>query len=412
MAFIFAVTISVVTAQDLTTEERVYLENIRSIKFHHEGLFTSLPIIDLNSGGRLILTFDDVYGGDRVYTYKILHCDKDWNISSIDEMEYLDGFNDEEIRDYFYSIGTKLDYTHYRLELPNRDVSWRLSGNYILVVTDDDAGEVAFTRRFMVTEPSLKITTEVRKPVLASRVGTHQELSMVIDYKNFRLMSPQREIFVTILQNGRWDNALRNIQPRFATGDILRFDQTDRLTFAGSKEFRGIDLRSLRSRGFGVHSIDTYTDGYDVLLELDKSRDGQVAFDYEDLNGDYIIESLEDRDDDLTAEYVDAYFALSSPFPLVEGDVCVVGKFTDWVCADDQVMRYDVKNQVYYTSIMMKQGYYDYQYAKVLDGQLDYEAFEGSHFSTRNEYTVLVYFRSFTERYDRLIGVQSIRSQF
>ena len=148
LAFIFAVTISVVTAQDLTTEERVYLENIRSIKFHHEGLFTSLPIIDLNSGGRLILTFDDVYGGDRVYTYKILHCDKDWNISSIDEMEYLDGFNDEEIRDYFYSIGTKLDYTHYRLELPNRDVSWRLSGNYILVVTDDDAGEVAFTRRF------------------------------------------------------------------------------------------------------------------------------------------------------------------------------------------------------------------------------------------------------------------------
>jgi len=149
---IWIVLIIMVLAQNLTSqdeiiyEDHVYLEHIKSVKFHHNRLITSYPIIDLNSGGRLILTFDDILGGDRDYTYKIIHCDKDWNPSDLTEMDYLTGFNDEEIRDYEYSLGTKVDYTNYSLALPNRECGWTISGNYLLVVTDDDSDEIAIEK--------------------------------------------------------------------------------------------------------------------------------------------------------------------------------------------------------------------------------------------------------------------------
>ncbi len=36
--------------------------------------------------------------------------------------------------------------------------------------------------------------------------------------------------------------------------------------------------------------------------------------------------------------------------------------------------------------------------------------FEGSHYETENDYTVLIYYRNPRERYDRVIGVQTINT--
>ena len=57
---------------DFRFEDDVYLDYIKSVKFNHEGLFTSLPLIDLNSTGRLVLSFDDLTAGDKDYTYEII----------------------------------------------------------------------------------------------------------------------------------------------------------------------------------------------------------------------------------------------------------------------------------------------------------------------------------------------------
>ena len=111
---------------EIIYEDHVYLDHIRAVKFHHTRLITSQPIIDLNSNGQLLLTFDDILGGDREYIYRIMHCDKDWNPSDLTEMDYLTGFNDEEIRDFQYSRGTKIDYTNYQLAIPNNDTGWRI----------------------------------------------------------------------------------------------------------------------------------------------------------------------------------------------------------------------------------------------------------------------------------------------
>ena len=53
-------------------EDDIYDANIKSVKFHIADLPTSMPIISLNSQSQLILTFDDMMGGDRYFAYKVI----------------------------------------------------------------------------------------------------------------------------------------------------------------------------------------------------------------------------------------------------------------------------------------------------------------------------------------------------
>ncbi len=398
--------------QELIYDNHIYLDHIKSVKFHITDLPTSEPIIDLNSSGTLQLTFDDILGGDRDYTYKIIHCDKDWNPSpNVSEMDYLTGFNDEEIRDYEYSSGTIVDYTNYSLQIPNDDMGWRLSGNYVLIITDDESDEIAITRRFMVPDRKVSIGSRIVRSTRLNRMLYDQEIEMWIDNKNYPIGNPQSELYITVLQNGRWDNAYTNVQPKVYTGNLITFDRTSRLTFTGYNEFRGVDLRTFRTRGFGVHSIDIYEDELNYILQLDEKRGNVLFQNYEDINGDFLIQSLEYNNPHIRGEYGNTYFTIYAPDQILDGDVYVVGAFTDWKPSDEFRLQYDKKKKVYHGNGLLKQGYYDYQYMiQYDDGTIDCEHFEGSHYATRNQYHLLVYQRSFKERYDELISVSAFES--
>lgn len=399
--------------QEIIYEDHVYLEHIKSVKFHHSRLATSEPIIDLNSGGQLILSFDDILGGDRDYTYRIVHCDKDWNLSDITEMDYLDGFNDEDIRDYEYSSGTIVDYTNYRIALPNDDCNWRISGNYLLIITDDESDEIALTRRFMVSERKISIGVDLDRSRRNNRILYDQELDIVLDNERYPIDNPQNELFMTVIQNGRWDNMLTNIQPKISLRNTIQFDRTRSISFPGYNEFRGADLRTFRTRGLGVYTIDIFEDEINILLNLDKKRGNILYQNYQDINGDFIVETLEYPNSRIRSEYVTTNFTIESRDQILDGDVYVVGAFTDWQPIEEFRLQYDSENQVYYGSGLLKQGYYDYQYmVKYDDDTTDCEYFEGSNYATNNQYHILVYQRNYRERYDKLIGVRSISTTF
>ena len=410
-SILLTITLPITGQEELRYEDYTYLDHIRSVKFHHSRLVTSQPILDLGSRGQLILTFDDIYGGDRDYRYRIIHCDKDWNPSDISEMDYLDGFNDEELNDYTYSAGTKYDYTSYRLAFPNDETNVRISGNYLLIITDDDSDELAITRRFMVSERKVSTGAELIRSRKLGRLLFDQEIELFINNKNYPISNPQNELYVTILQNGRWDNAMSNIQPRVALGDQIKFDLNARLSFPGYNEFRGADLRTLRSRGFGVYAINIYEDDIDVVLEMDTKRGNVLFQNFEDLNGDFIVETLEYRGDVSRSEYVNVHFTLAADEPVYDGDVYVIGAFNNWQPQEEFRLEYDKSQKVYNGSGLLKQGYYDYQYLVLNDdGSRDIEFFEGSHYATRNQYHVLVYQRTIGMRWDRLISVSSFES--
>jgi len=397
--------------ENLVYEDEIYLDYIKSVKFHHQNLFTSMPIIDLGSSGKLVLSFDDLDGEDKEYIYEIIHCDKDWNPSDIEEIEFLDGFNGEELQNIDFSEGTFHHYTHYELTLPNDMVKWNLSGNYLLKVYENEYDKtLALTRRFMVIESRVAVLADMVRPSVVSKIKTHQEVAFEINYENFNIRNPIDELEVAIMQNGRWDNMMKGIKPKFVTGETIRFNYMDRFNFPALKEFRIFECRSKRYTGERVHSIDISDVGMDVLLELDESRANKFYHTYPDLNGNYVIENRDYRNVQVSSDYFNAHFALDLRRELYEGDIYVVGKFTDWKLKEEFKLNFDRQNRIYLGQGQLKQGFYDYMYVLKDSNGVSYEALEGSWEETENEYTILVYYSEFGSRYDRLIGLANLNS--
>jgi len=411
--FILLSQLTFAQSEDFRYDNFVYMPHIKSVQLHHLGLPTSDPIIDLNSAGQLILTFDDILGGDLTYNYKLIHCDKDWNRTDMDELEYVDGFNDEDIDTWSYSNTTVSDYTRYELLIPNDNMDFILSGNYILLVYEDDTDLPVLTRRLVFVESLVTVNPLIRRSISALQLKTHHQLEFTINNENFRIQNPQRDVYVTILQNGRWDNAITNRQPVFSRGNDISFNAADYFIFPASREFRFADARSLQYPGAGVHSVDRHPDRIDMLLQLDRSRNERSTFDYRDINGKFVIENADDSNDFLTSEYVDVHFTLQDLNPDLNKDVYVVGGFSDWKCLGENRLEYSSNHQSYIGNIHLKQGFYDYQYAtRDQDGKVDYEVYEGNSFETINEYIFLVYYRPFGARYDQVIGATVETSAF
>jgi len=396
---------------DILYEDHVYMDHIKSVKFHHAGLVTSIPIIDLNEPGQLILSFDDMEGGDKEYIYKLTHCDRNWQPSDIDEFQYLDGFSNEDIQDASYSRNTIHDYTHYRLSLPNDELTWTVSGNYVVAIYDNEYNEeLVITRRFMVVENEVTIGAGFTRPRKVRKARTHHEIDLDINYKDFNISNPMNEIEVTILQNGRWDTAITGIKPRNIFGRNMRFQYIDKLNFPAGREFRFADLRSIKFAQRGINSIDIYSDGVDVLLDLQDERQWKNFHTEEDINGNYIIQAIDERNDNVSAEYVNAIISLETRNPIINGEVYVFGAFSDWKLKEECLMTYDALRKIYYTDLFLKQGFYNYLFVVDNGNSIDDIALEGSWHETENDYQILVYYAEMGSQFDRLIGVTTLNS--
>ncbi len=396
---------------DFRFEDDVYLDYIKSVKFHHSGLFTSLPLIDLNSNGRLILTFDDLTGVDKDYTYEIIHCDRNWKRSDLDEYDFINGFNNEEIQEVSYSIGTTVDYTNYTLTLPNDDIEWTISGNYLLVVYEDEYDKIpAITRRFMVAEQLVVVETQVEQSLNAQRFRTHHAIDITVNNDNFRITNVMSELQLTILQNHRWDTAITGIKPRFFRGDNILFNHVGENEFAAGKEFRIVDLRSSLSRGEGVHALERLRSRIDVLVQLDRNRSWSGYHFYNDINGQFVLENNDRANATMQSEYMNVFFNIQLERPLLDGEIYIVGAFCDWKLKEFNKLEYDSYRDLYSVNLPLKQGFYDYVYAVKRGDDVDYSILEGDWFETENEYTILAYYSELGSRHDRIIGVSNLNT--
>lgn len=424
--------------------DHVYLDDIRSVKFHVGGLLASMPILELGRGGSLLLSFDDMRDSYVGYTYTIVHCNADWQPSGLTEFEYIDGFASQRIEQFEYSFKAKSIYTHYRLWIPNEDLRLTKSGNYLLLVYEDNRGkQLAISRRFMLVDPKVKVIPSVTRPAVVSKADTHQEVDFTVYNERFEIRNPRQELTAVVLQNGRWDRAIGDLKPLFSRPEEQRFDYQDKIVFEAGKEFRYADLRGLRFIAPGIQSV-SYDDGrYEVWMEPDRKRGEMAYFESYDLNGNFIIENSDESGrlsierivaaengnpadlladaelaqmdiHDLQSEYVDVLFSLYSPTVYEGASVYIIGGLTDWQLQDRFRMTYNPAISSYVAKVSLKQGYYDYLYTVVPDGgtEGDISETEGNWYETDNNYTILVYFRPFGGRYDQLIGVRSFSARF
>ena len=260
----------------------------------------------------------------------------------------------------------------------------------------------------MVVDQKVKIQPDVVRPAAVSKVQTHHEIDFIVSHEGFEIRNPRSELSATILQNGRWDNAITGMIPLFTRPEEQIYDYQDKITFPAGKEYRSADLRSTQ---FGSPDVaETYfdesTNVYEVMLKGDKKRGNLPYTFFEDINGQFVIDNRDENDPDLMSDYVNTMFTLYSPGEMDGYDLYVFGALSDWQLRPEFKMVYNPAITSYVTKANLKQGFYNYTYAAFPKGsdRIDFEVTEGDSYETRNNYTILMYFRPFGGRFDQLIG--------
>ncbi len=395
--------------QEIYFKDHIYVPNVRTAQLSLFGLPNSLAIYQMGKPAALVLSFDDMDADFKYYTYQLVHCDMFWNPSNLMYHEFATGFENEEILDYSASITTRIPFANYRLMIPNRNTEITKSGNYMIIVHENgDISKPVLSRRFVVLEPPVITMRMVKvRPANVSRMNTHQEIRFDIDTKELRIRDPKTEIMATVLQNGRWDNAVGNLRSRYEKGALLVFDYLDRIVFPAGKEFRSVDIRSTEYRGEGVFSLEQFDGHIRSLGKLDRVRATEPYFSKIDINGKFLISTSDYPNPEyynLRCDYVEHIFTLETGRKY-EQDVYVFGELTDWALKEEFRMYYDEEYASYTTGAFMKQGFYDYIYVLAnADGSPDETTLEGDWYESTNDYTLIVYYRPFGARYDRAIG--------
>lgn len=403
---------------------------------HVNGLFLTLPIAALGQQDALYLSFDELDGKGTTYYYTVIHCDRNWQpTQELSQFDYLGGYKEGEIREYEFSAGTYQDYIHYKLSIPNEEVNWNISGNYLLVVYEAGSeNDPVITRRFMVTEEKVSYSTHVDRTASVAKQNTHQEIDFTMHIEGLRTSNPRAELTCTILQNGRWDNRIDNIEPRTITGTLLSYDFQDKIVFEAGKEFRNLDISSMQFRSEDVRDVAEYSDGYSTILFSDEPRVFKNYIWRRDLNGMFVpynrdydrrripLDSLAStinlvnrynyREQHLGTDYTEVLATLEIPDDMKK-DIYIVGGMTDWKMLPEYRMTYDERIGAYAGRLYLKQGYYNYGYAVPDEkGNPDFAILEGSWHAAENMYTILTYFRPRGGQYDQLVGAHTFNSNY
>lgn len=397
----------------LRYEDFVYQNNIKTILFNREGWDFSSPIIELNSSERLVLRFDDLDGDFKNYSYTLIHCNALWQPSGLMDYEYLDGFYEDRIEEYSFSRNTRVSFTHYRLTFPNANMRPKLPGNYLLkVFLDGDREQLVLTRRMMIFEQKVDIQASVKQATDLYYRDIKQEVDFTIHTGRYPISNPYRDLTVVMMQNGRWDNAIYGLQPRLVQGNELIYDYEEGNLFKGGNEFRNFDTKSLRHRSLRIKEINPISRGWEVKLLPDRNRRFLRYTTQSDINGRLLIKTDDYQDDMLESDYAWVHFTLPHDQPLTHGNVYVMGELTHWNFTPENRMAYNYRDSQYELKLLLKQGFYDYQYAFLEDESdtADVSLFEGSHSIAENDYTIFIYYRRPGDIYDSLIGVHYLNS--
>ena len=404
----------VLFAREFPNENRIYDPKIHTVILHKEGFEMAAPIITLNSGERLILSFDDLDVSLKNYSFTIRHCSAEWQTSEeLLVTDYIDGIREENIDEFAYSYNTTVEYIHYTATFPSRYIKPRISGNYLLIVYIDNPDVPVLTRRFMVVESTpVSIDARVVRADAPLESYSKQQIDFIVDMPGYIFSNPKREVKIVITQNDRWDNAIWNPQPRFIRGTELDYTFDPTLTFNGGNEFRAVDIKSLRYQTENVRLID-WDGAYQVHLLEDMSRARKQYTRYGDINGRMVIENDEFAENSsIEADYAWVHFYWPPSNYIPGGKLYIMGALADYRMAPQNEMVYDPESKRYKCSLYLKQGYYGYIYVFNPGGTTfgDEAFFEGSHWETENQYTIFVYFRPLSGLYDRLIAVQDVSS--
>jgi hypothetical protein len=377
--------------------------NIKTISFVQNNL-NVVPIFQL--GDPFQLQFDDLFGNDASYYYEIIHCDYNWNPSDLQKREYVQGFDNQRIQESSSSFNCLQIYTHYRLNFPNSNTQLKISGNYMLKILNEDK-EVVFSRKFIVYEDLVSVPIQVKRARTLTRLDSKHNLEFTIKSNVINFQNPLKNIKTVLLQNGKFQTAISNIAPQYTMGNDLVYKYDTPTQFWAGNEFLYFDNKEIRIASNTISRIDSQKDIYSTYLFRNDARANLNYYNWQDVNGNFVVRRLFAENSEIEADYSWIYFSLSAPlFTSSDGAIYVTGMFNNYALTPENKMEYNTEKGVYEKAILIKQGFTNFEYSAVKpNGTLDFEnAIDGNFYQTENEYTVLVYYRENTDRYDHVIG--------
>ena len=373
------------------------------------------PIIPLEDMlGRLTLSFDIIDGEGEVLNYTFIHCDHEWQPTELQRIQYASGFESDRLDDYAFSRNTLIEYVNYELKFPNEDMMPLVSGNYLLIVYGDDLNDLYFTRRFMVVDEKAHVGATIpRYPDDLSLTDTHQQLDIRVNLNNYLTGNTQQFSYLTIRQNGRWDNAAEGLKPTYVYPDYLSFEHHPQTVFEGTNQYRRFNTSNFYFQSENLAHIRQTDDCYEIDIATCESRARKAYVTYEDIHGEkYIYVEKENLDNATEADYCRVNFFYKSETPLTHEDIYIMGALNDWCFNESNKMTYDYTMRGYTCSMVLKQGYYNFMFVTLdrTTGVIATELTAGNHWETDNVYKLYFYYFNSIKGYDELIGYSVVNS--
>lgn len=398
--------------------EAIFAPNIKTAQLHPYGNQLGYPVIKLNSGDQLELHFDDLDANVRNYSYTYQLCNADWTPAVLSHFDYIRGFSQVRLTTYRVSSVAFTRYTHYQALLPDRNCAPSRSGNYILkVFANGDTSKLLFTKRMLVVEEKASVSSQVQQPYNGLFFRTHQKIQFRVNLnEQLDIVNPHQQVKVAILQNDRWNDAAVNLRPTFFSRKVLEYNTENDAVFPAGKEWRWLDLRSLRFQSDRIADA-TYTNkSTEIFVRPDIDRSEQRFNFYRDANGRYSITVTESINPFWQGDYATVHFNFvppnNNPFP--DKDVYIIGQLSNYDLRPEMKMVYNSTKGVYEHSLFLKQGYYDYMYVTIdkndKNRQPSFTNTEGNLWETENDYMILVYYRPLAGRSDELISIGRVNS--
>ena len=418
LIILFSICISSIYAQTYNTE--TLKKNIKSVQINNYFKAPHYPVISLEEDEYVTLKFDDLSNKEETYTYKIVHCSATWQSSNLSESEYLDGFYSGYISPKNSSTNTYFTYNHYELNFPNEDCKPTISGNYVILIYEDNNELPILSACFSVVEPKVALKAESTPLTVLSYKDTYQQVDIEVDYADYNISQPANEVKILVRQNQRTDNQVYLTDANYYEHKKFRYSNNKNLIFEAGNDYRSFDISSEYILSEEVESIEYFKPYFHATLYPDVFRKPREFYYHPDVNGRYIVNLQNSWDSDSEADYFFTHFSLPTEEPFFNANVYLIGEITGNKISNEGLMTYNPQTKAYEKDLLLKQGGYNYLYAVVPYGSTStalyknnnikvMEAVEGNAWETENEYAIYVYHRPFGCRYDKLIAFGSTK---
>ena len=342
---------------------KIYVDNVRTLVINNSNDYLSDPIITLGSDDKLTISFDEMSHDVHSYSYDIYHCDCDWNKSTnISEIDYLKGYQNNEIEDFYHSLNTTFNYTNYSFSIPNDNLSLLLSGNYIIEIKDkDEENKVVATAKFYVEEDAVNVNPEVSYNTEYGVNSKYQMLNFSIDCGDLNVTSPNDQIKIIVRQNGRKDSEVRYPKPTYVDGSTLHFSNNKALIFEAGNEFYRIDFSHIRNYNGNIDVIKFDRPYYNVYVNPGRDNSAERYKSDFDVDGRFIVHA-QDVWSEREIDYSVVKFTFDKEEPWIDGCLYVAGYFNNNLLDEKNKMKYNYDSKSYEMDIILKNGGYNYQY--------------------------------------------------